>query len=159
MTPLLFLLLTHASTYCTLGVAISKTAAPSLQQTSLSHCALSIGGHDLDVELAIDEPAREKGLMKRTSLYPNQGMLFIFSRAKQVAFWMKGTSFPLSVAYINSTGRIVELHDLQPFDEHPIPSTSTNIIYVLEVSRGWFTENNILAGDFVTGLPSPSAAR
>jgi uncharacterized membrane protein (UPF0127 family) len=120
---------------------------------------LSIGGRDLDVEVAADEPSRENGFMKRRSPAPYQGMLFIFPRPKQVSFWMKETAFPLSAAYISLTGRILEMHDLKPFDEQPVSSNSSNIIYVLEVPRGWFGENKILAGDLVIGLPSASVAK
>ncbi len=143
----------------TVAAAASKaTTAPS-PQTTLPRTTLSIGEHVLDVELATDESSREKGLMEKTSLDFNQGMLFVFPRAKQVHFWMKGTALPLSVAYINDKGRIIELHDLKPFNEHPVSSSSLNIIYVLEVRRGWFLENQVLAGDLVSGLPSPALAR
>ncbi len=111
------------------------------------------------MEIATDETSRAAGLMRRASLATNTGMLFVFPRAQQVAFWMKETSLPLSVAYINGTGRIVEIHDLEPFNEHSVFSSSSNIVYVLEVTRGWFLKNQVLAGDLVTGLPAPSLAK
>ncbi|MFZ4116243.1 MAG: DUF192 domain-containing protein [Chthoniobacterales bacterium] len=152
-------LLIFANADATIVTAPSKVTTAPLHQAPPAHTSLSIGGHVLDVELATDEPSREKGLMDCTSLELNQGMLFVFPRAKQVHFWMKGTALPLSAAYINSSGRIIEIHDLKPFNEQLIPSSSSNIAYVLEVRRGWFLENQVLAGDIVTGLPSPSSAR
>jgi uncharacterized protein len=72
----------------------------------------------------------------------------------RAAFWMKNTTLALSVAYINSSGVIVEIHDLQPLDETPVPSAFANIAYALEMKQGWFEENGVLAGDRIEGLPS-----
>ncbi len=136
--------------------------APHLRITSgvraLARTSLSIGNGTLDVELATDQSSRETGLMNRTSLQATEGMLFIFPEAKQVHFWMKKTTLPLSVAYINSHGRIIEIHDLEPLSEQLVPSSSSNILYVLEVNRGWFSEHQVLAGDIIKGLPSPCLA-
>jgi len=159
MLPFLSTLCTIISICSILGFSIPKSASPLLHQPSASHCLLSLGGRNLDVEVALDEPSREAGLMKRRSLDTYQGMLFVFPRPKQVSFWMKETAFPLSAAYINPAGRILEIHDLKPFDEQSVSSNSSNIIYVLEVTCGWFGENKILAGDLVIGLPSPSLAK
>jgi uncharacterized membrane protein (UPF0127 family) len=139
-----------------LGLSLAATTLPP--QAPLPHASLSLGGNELDVELAADEASREKGLMNRTSLDPNKGMLFVFPRAKQVSFWMKKTSLPLSVAYINSNGRIIEIHDLEPFNEHIVFSSSSSIAYALEVTRNWFIDHKVLAGDLVVGLPSTSLA-
>ena len=65
-------------------------------------------------------------------------------------------SLPLSVAYINPAGVIVEIHDLEPLDEQPVPSAFPNIAYALEMEQGWFSENGILAGDRMQGLPASS---
>ncbi|KAB2644181.1 MAG: DUF192 domain-containing protein [Verrucomicrobia bacterium] len=156
---LLFFLVYFANIGAPLASGSSTIDTPLPHQGSLPHTSLSIGGIDLDVELATDEASREKGLMNRNSLDPNKGMLFVFPRAKQVSFWMKETSLALSVAYINSKGRIMEFHDLEPFSEHLISSRSSNIVYVLEVTRHWFRDHNVLAGDLITGLPSPLMAQ
>lgn len=126
---------------------------------TLPRTSLSIGASHLDVALATDEASREQGLMKQKTLEKNEGMLFVFSSPQRVAFWMKDTSLPLSIAYLNATGRIVEMHDLQPFDEHSIISSSAAIAYALEVPRGWFTQHQILPGDTVSGLPNFSSAK
>ena len=67
---------------------------------------------------------------------------------------MKNTTLPLSVAYINQSGMILEIHDLQPLDEKPVPSAFSNIAYALEMEQGWFARNRILAGDRIKGLPA-----
>lgn len=152
---LLFLAKTNSA--LALGLSLATTTLPT--QAPLPHTSLSIGGNELDVELATNEISREMGLMNRNFLDPNKGMLFVFPRAKQVYFWMKKTSLPLSVAYINSNGRIIEIHDLEPFSEHIVFSKSSSIVYALEVTRNWFIDHKVLAGDLVVGLPSPSLAK
>jgi uncharacterized membrane protein (UPF0127 family) len=141
-------------TYFLLGSAVATDSKKSLPRTSLS-----VGKYQLDVQLASDEATREQGLMKQKTLGANEGMLFIFPSPQRVAFWMKNTSLPLSVAYLTSSGRIVETHDLEPFNEHSILSSSSAIVYVIETPRGWFTEHQILPGDLVTGLPNFSSAK
>lgn len=125
----------------------------------LSHTSLSIGKLQLDVAIAKDEAAREQGLMKVKSLGPNEGMLFIFPSPQRVAFWMKDTSLPLSIAYLNANGRILEIHDLKPFDEHSLLSSSSTVVYVIEAPQGWFSEHQILPGDLVQGLPNFATAK
>ena len=89
----------------------------------------------------------------RERLARNAGMLFVMPKPERASFWMKNTTLPLSVAYINSAGVILEIHDLEPLDEKPVPSAFLNIAYALEMEQGWFNENGILAGDRIQGLP------
>ena len=97
-----------------------------------------------------------RDLMFRDRLAPNAGMLFVMPKPERASFWMKNTTLPLSVAYINPAGVIVEIHDLEPLDEKPVPSAFPNIAYALEMEQGWFSANGILAGDRIQGLPASS---
>lgn len=138
------------------SILFGTTVADSkkLPQTSLS-----LGKHQLHVELALNEASREQGLMNKKSLGDNEGMLFVFPHPQPVSFWMKNTSLPLSIAYISSNGHILEIHDLEPFNERSVFSSSSAIVYVLEVPRGWFEEHHVFAGDEVRGLPFPTIAK
>jgi uncharacterized membrane protein (UPF0127 family) len=100
----------------------------------------------LTVELALSEEEQSQGLMYRESLSDGQGMLFVFDRDKLASFWMKNTTVPLSIAYINSDGSILEIHDMRPGDLSPIRS-SRSVRYALEVPQGWFTRAGIGPGD------------
>lgn len=131
--------------------------APSIK--NLPRTSLFIRASQLDVAIAHDEAAREQGLMHEKSLEKNEGMLFIFPHPQRVAFWMKDTSLPLSIAYLTASGRILEIHDLKPFDENSLFSCSSAIVYVIEAPRGWFAEHQILPGDSVLGLPRFSLAK
>jgi uncharacterized membrane protein (UPF0127 family) len=103
---------------------------------------------DVDVEIADDDAERRRGLMERTDLAENAGMLFVFDREMPLSFWMKDTLIPLSIAYIDSGGRIVDLQDMQPLDETSHPSAKP-AKYALEVNQGFFAERGIEVGDEV----------
>ncbi|OHE79081.1 MAG: hypothetical protein A3F67_01650 [Verrucomicrobia bacterium RIFCSPHIGHO2_12_FULL_41_10] len=141
-------------------IAIVFCYATSSEKTiELPRTSLGIGKEHLDVQLATDTPSRERGLMKRNKLGNNEGMLFVFPHSQQVSFWMKDTQLPLSIAYISGSGRILEIHDLEPLNEHGVLSCSSTVVYALEVAKNWFAEHGILAGDSVNGLPSSSSAQ
>jgi uncharacterized membrane protein (UPF0127 family) len=102
----------------------------------------------LNVELALSEEEQSQGLMYRETLSDGQGMLFVFGRDKLASFWMKNTIIPLSIAYINSDGSILEIHDMRPEDLSLIRS-SRSVRYALEVPQGWFGRAGIGPGDRV----------
>ena len=131
------------------GVLAQETA-----QVALSAVTLSVGGKAVTAEVADEPQERVTGLMFRKNLAPDTGMLFVMPEPERAAFWMKNTTLPLSVAYINQSGMILEIHDLQPLDEKPVPSAFSNIAYALEMEQGWFARNRILAGDRIKGLPA-----
>jgi len=137
---------------------LAPMQAQESAQPPLPAVTLGLSGKIITAEVA-DEPHEQvAGLMFREKLAPDSGMLFIMSAPRRASFWMKNTGLPLSVAYINPSGVIVEIHDLQPRDEKPVPSAFSNIAFALEMEQGWFTKNSILPGDRLTGLPSPPAA-
>ncbi len=92
--------------------------------------------------------------MYRFSLKPDHGMIFVFERAEPQAFWMKNTFIPLSIAFIGSDGRIVNIADMAPQDESRHWSRGP-AQYALEMRKGWFAEHGIGPGDRVEGLPAP----
>ena len=103
----------------------------------------------LSVEIARDARARAQGLMNRTQLAENAGMLFVFKGNARRFFWMKNTRIPLSLAFIDSSGRVLEIIHLQPHKPGTrIPSyTSRNKArWVLEVNQGWFLRNGFGLG-------------
>jgi hypothetical protein len=90
--------------------------------------------------------------MYRSSLKDGEGMLFVFESDQKLAFWMKNTKLPLSLAYILSDGTIVQIIDLVPFSEESRPSIRS-VRYALEVPQGWFERSGIKVGDKVR-IPS-----
>lgn len=113
---------------------------------------VKVAGHDLKVEVAASEEQRMQGLMFRRKLGRNDGMLFIFDEPAYHAMWMKNTLIPLSVAFIDGKGEILNILDMEPqtLDTHMAAGPA---IYAIETNKGWFAENKVKPGDKVTGLP------
>lgn len=112
---------------------------------------LSINGISLQAEVAVTDEQRQQGLMYRHELVKGNGMLFVMDEDSQPCFWMKNTSIPLSLAYINRDYRIVQIEKLQPNDTSFICANQL-IKYALEVPQGWFNERGIKVGMTVKGI-------
>jgi uncharacterized membrane protein (UPF0127 family) len=111
---------------------------------------LSIGMYRIQAEVASTQQARELGLMNRTSLPQHAGMLFVFEQPQPYCFWMKNTLLPLSIAFIDEAGQIVNLADMQPQTETNHCATKP-VRYALEMNQGWFSGKGIKAGAVVKG--------
>lgn len=109
---------------------------------------LPVGEVTVFVEIADEPEERQTGLMHRESLPKDHGMLFVFPESRQRSFWMKNTSIPLSIAYINTHGEILEIHDMEPLSLDPVPSRYA-AQYALEVSQGEFKRWNVKPGDVI----------
>ncbi|MEH7178097.1 DUF192 domain-containing protein [Neobacillus vireti] len=105
----------------------------------------------LTVHVADTFKKREKGLMFVEQLPENEGMLFVYSGKTYGGFWMKNTFIPLSIAFLDSDGRILKILDMVPCtgDECPTYDPELFYQYALEVNLGWFEKNQIKEGDFV----------
>jgi uncharacterized membrane protein (UPF0127 family) len=125
---------------------IPLSESPTKAQPKLKTLKFWLGAEELVTELALTPQEVETGMMFRTQMAENEGMIFVFAGPRQVAFWMRNTLVPLSCAYIDPEGTILELHDMKPKDETPIPSASARVQYVLEVNQGWFQRHNIAVG-------------
>lgn len=140
--------------FCASGTA--RAAAQSAEQAqSLPTIPLMVAGHKIVAEVADTEEQRMRGLMYRFSLRPDQGMLFVFAQPQPLGFWMKNTFVPLSIAFIDSTGRILNIDDMAPQTETTHPSRGS-ALYALEMRKGWFRDHGVQAGDRVDGLPTPA---
>src|ERR1700719_1661650 len=129
---------------------------PRVAQTTpcgLRVAELKISNVPVTAEIADTPQASENGLMFRDSLPEDHGMLFIFEEPRKATFWMKNTKIPLSIAYINSAGKILEIKSMNPLDETIVPSSSDEVAYALEVNHGWFARHGILTGTQVDGIP------
>lgn len=139
------------TTIITLAIATLLLAVTSLLTTSRPSMpieTLNIHHHPLLVEIAATPDHRMVGLSNRSSLPDNTGMLFIFDEPGNHTFWMKNTYIPLSIAFIDTSGRVVDIQDMQPnspeYHTPPLP-----IQYALEVKQGWFADK-LRVGDVLT---------
>ena len=115
-------------------------------QPRLETINLYLGAAELTVEIADENLERQAGMMHRTTMPENEGMLFVFPYPHQTGFWMKNTIVPLSIAYIDPASRVIEIHDLHPGNTKPVESRSARVQYALEVNQGWFAKNGIKPG-------------
>ena len=112
---------------------------------------LKVAGHVLSVEVANTQAARARGLMFRQSLHESGGMLFVFAQAGQHSMWMMNTDIPLSVAFLDEKGVILNIADMMPRTATAHRSAGL-AKYALETNIGWFGVRNITAGAKVAGL-------
>ena len=126
---------------CLLGIS-------TIQSQGLPRIPIYIKDKEIRVEVTKTEEERAKGLMERTSLGKEEGMLFIFEAEGIHGFWMKNTLLPLSIAFIDKEGKIVWITDMKPLtlSVHNPPKP---ILYALEMNKGWFAANGIKTGDVI----------
>jgi uncharacterized membrane protein (UPF0127 family) len=106
----------------------------------------------IKVEVVRSEGEKAKGLMFRESLEKEEGMLFVYEQEEILSFWMKNTRIPLSIAFIDKSGKILDIQDMEPFSlKSHISARPAQ--YALEMNQGWFKKNGIKVGDVVKLLP------
>jgi uncharacterized protein len=127
-------------------VVPAETPVPDGAQPRLPVISLWIGAEELLTELAMTPRQIRTGMMFRTEMAENEAMLFVFAGPHRAAFWMKNTQIPLSVAYIDPDGVILEIHDLHPHDTNSVEAASNQIQYVLETNQNWFRKKNVRPG-------------
>lgn len=119
---------------------------------------LKIGGRSIRAEVADTQESRARGLMLRKHLPADHGMLFVFDRAARHGFWMVDTPIPLSVAFIDAHGVIINIAEMTPQSDE-IHSAQSDVPYALEMGRGWFARHGIQPGQVVRGLKQAPQGR
>jgi uncharacterized membrane protein (UPF0127 family) len=132
-------------------LALVLAASPALAQ-QMPVVQLNAGMHLIRAEVAADYATRMTGLMHRASMPSNAGMLFIFDEATTHCMWMKNTLLPLSVAFIDERGSIINVEDMEPQTEDS-HCASRPARYALEMNRGWFAARGIKPGSRIGGIP------
>ncbi|NJM32001.1 MAG: DUF192 domain-containing protein [Limnobacter sp.] len=121
------------------------TTRQSAQNTFFGESTVRLGKHTLKVEVANTPQARNQGLMFRTSLPDNQGMLFKFDQAGEHCMWMQNTLIDLDVAFFNAQGRLINIEAMQAGTVQ-IHCAKSPALYALEMNRGWFDANHVKSG-------------
>ncbi|MDP3670137.1 MAG: DUF192 domain-containing protein [Telluria sp.] len=127
-------------------------AGAAAQNARFSSTQLAAGMHLIKAEVAATDPERQQGLMFREKMANNAGMVFVFDQPATQCMWMKNTLLPLSVAFIDAQGKIVNIEDMQPqtLESH---CSKQVVKYALEMNLGWFRQKNIKPGMTIEGLP------
>ncbi len=119
---------------------------------------LGAGMYRIEAEVAHTAQARQVGLMMRKTMAPQRGMVFVFEHDATHCMWMKNTFLPLSVAFVDAQGKVINIEDMQPQseDNHCAAAPAR---FALEMNLGWFRERGIKAGDVLRGFDRLPAAR
>ena len=132
-----------------LETVLVKPWKPTKAQPKLPTLKMFVGTVELQVEQALTERQIQTGMMFRKKMTDKEGMLFVHKTVKGRGYWMNNVTVPLSIAYLDPSGRIVEIHDMQPFNTNSVFSISQNIQYALEVPQGWFRRKGVVSGAMV----------
>jgi uncharacterized membrane protein (UPF0127 family) len=122
---------------------------PKQAQPKLQTIKVWVGAEELITELALTAQQQMTGMMWRTNMPENTAMLFVHPAPRQAGYWMKNCFVPLSIAYLDTGGTILEIHDMQPHDTNGVESVATNVRFALETPQGWFKRHNVNTGAVV----------
>lgn len=135
--------------FCLVQASIARAEFPVVE--------LGAGLYRIEAELAHTDPNRQKGLMHRQAMPMHRGMVFVFTQDARHCMWMKNTFIPLSVAFMDREGQILNIEDMKPHteDSHCAAGPAR---FALEMNKGWFAERGIAQGARIRGidrLPPP----
>ena len=135
-----------------LVLACSFASAQEGPQARLPSVNITAGMHVIHAEVAQSPQAQMVGMMHRTAMAGNEGMLFVNAQSERRCFWMRNTLFPLTIAFIADDGTIVNLADMAPKSEQSHCSEKP-VRFALEMRQGWFDKRAIKAGFKLRGAP------
>jgi len=118
----------------------------SSQKTVWDHFTIDVGGHPAKLQVAVLQAEQAQGLMQRSDLGKDEGMIFVNPSPRALSFWMRNTPEPLDLGFLSREGVIAEIYPLLPFDERTVTSHSDQMQFALEMPQGWFAANGIRAG-------------
>ena len=142
------------SLFAVIVLAVAACDAPPARNT----LSVSFAGGSITSQIAATGPARDTGLMNRTMLGANDGMLFVFPSdvdPARIAFWMKDTPIPLSIAFMDAGHRVLDVQEMVAFDTITFHRPRTLYRFALEANKGWFNSHGVAAGATASfSLPS-----
>lgn len=106
---------------------------------------IKIGERVVQVQVAILPGEQQRGLMYRTTMGADEGMIFVFDTPQKMSFWMRNTELPLDIGYITTEGELKEVYPMYPHDERPVRSRTT-VQLALEMNQGWFARSGVKPG-------------
>jgi len=123
-----------------------KPEAAAQPKSVDDYFAIKIGDQTVKMQLAVLPSELERGLMFRKTMGRDEGMLFVFTAPQRMAFWMRNTTLPLDIGYIDSQGVLREVYPMYPLDERSVPSRAMDLQFALEMNQGWFKANGVKPG-------------
>jgi len=124
----------------------SSSAPPAPAKTVEDYFDVHLGDHVVHLQIAVREAEMARGLMERTTIGHDDGMLFVYTRPQRMSFWMHDTPTALDIGFFNADGVLEEIYPLHPFDETTVSSRGSELIMALEMNQGWYHENGVVPG-------------
>ena len=139
-------------------VTLALTVWSAISLAEMPVMELTAGFHRIEAEVAADSQNRQIGLMNRKAMPPQRGMLFVFTEKNTHCMWMRNTFLPLSVAFLDDEGKILNIEDMKPLteDNHCAGAPAR---FALEMNRGWFAGKGIKPGQRIGGLGNAPGPR
>jgi uncharacterized membrane protein (UPF0127 family) len=122
------------------------TESTAVPKTVADYFAIKVGDKVVRMQLAVREDEMMRGLMERTNLGRDEGMLFVYAHPQRMSFWMRNTPTPLDIGFFDASGNLQEIYPMYPFDETSVSSHGTGLSFALEMNQGWFRENAVRPG-------------
>jgi len=120
-----------------------------------SVCKLNINNNQVYLKVAYSKEAQAKGLMNVNSLKEDEGMIFVYDESKFLSFWMKNTLIPLSIAYLDESGKVIAIYNMSTVskdlkdEDLPIYTSPSKAKYAIEMNKAWFSLRGIKTGSYI----------
>lgn len=115
-------------------------------KAATDYFTVRLGERTVRIQIAVLQNEQQHGLMGRTALGADEGMLFVYREPQQMSFWMRNTLIPLDIGYFDSAGELREVWQMYPHNEHSVRSRGVDLQYALEMNRNWYRTNGVGVG-------------
>lgn len=119
---------------------------PAATRTAADYFPVKLGDRTVRLQIAVLPAEQQRGLMERTALGADDGMLFVYGQPQQMSFWMRNTVLPLDIGFFDAKGELREVRPLYPRDERAVRSRSADLQFAIEMNQGWYAERGVRPG-------------
>ena len=128
------------------GCGAKSTAPAAAPKTVADYFPIRVGDRTVRMQLAVLPDEMERGLMERTDLGPDDGMIFVYRSTQAMAFWMHNTPTPLDIGFFTADGALVEIYPMYPYDEKSVRSRRSDLKFALEMNQHWYRDHGVKPG-------------
>lgn len=115
-------------------------------KTVAEYFPVKLGDRIVRLQLAVKQPEQQIGLMNRTKLGADDGMIFAYRQPQEMSFWMRNTLIPLDIGFFDGKGVLKEVYQLYPHDERSVKSVGRDLQYAVEMNQGWYRDHGVKLG-------------
>lgn len=145
VTPRILALLSALLLLCGCGASTGRKAEEPPKTVS-DWFAIRIGDVGTRLQIAVTRTEQEHGLMERTDLGADEGMIFVYRTPQSMSYWMRDTPTPLDIGFFDADGVLREVYPMYPYDENPVSTRGDNLKFAVEMKQGWYASRGITPG-------------